>query len=133
MPGRLGEEQRVKREAAEPKTTVRELGQERLEWLEAIRGAKPSTVRDYGCLLREPGTPFRRGDRTTAGRIMAAFGDRPADAVTTAEVSRLLRGLDRERLTPRNVNKHRPGAGRDAPRSATGSRCAGTSGTSRLS
>ena len=38
---------------------------------------------------------------------MAAFGDRPVETVTTAEVSRFLRGLDRERLTPRNVNKHR--------------------------
>ena len=103
----LGEEQRVKREAAERKTTVRELGQEWLEWLEQVRGAKPSTIRDYACLLREPGIAYKRGERTTAGRIMAAFGDRPVEAVTTAEVSRFLRGLDREKLTPRNVNKHR--------------------------
>ncbi len=101
------EEERAKREAAERKTTVRELGQEWLEWLEEVRGAKPSTIRDYRCLLREPGIAFKRGDRKTAGRIMAAFGDRPVDAVTTAEVSRFLRGLDREKLTPRNVNKHR--------------------------
>jgi integrase len=103
----LGDEQRTKREAAERKTTVRELGQEWLEWLEQVRGAKPSTIRDYACLLREPGIPYTRGDRTTAGRIMSAFGDRSVDAVTTAEVSRFLRGLDRENLTPRNVNKHR--------------------------
>jgi hypothetical protein len=51
----VGEEQRVKPEAAERKTTVRELGREWLEWLEEVRGAKPSTVRDYACLLREPG------------------------------------------------------------------------------
>ena len=38
---------------------------------------------------------------------MAAFGDRRYDQVTTAEVSAFLRALDREGLTPRNVNKHR--------------------------
>src|SRR5205085_6815511 len=69
------EEERAKRKATERKTTVRELGQEWLEWLDEVRGAKPSTVRDYACLLREPGIAFKRGDRTTAGRIMAAFGD----------------------------------------------------------
>lgn len=38
---------------------------------------------------------------------MAAFGDRPAAQVTTSEVSRFLRSLDRAGLKPRNVNKHR--------------------------
>jgi integrase len=38
---------------------------------------------------------------------MAALGDRPAAAVTTAELTRFLRSLDDEGLTPRNVNKHR--------------------------
>ena len=103
----LGEGERAKREAEERRVTVRELGQEWLEWLEEVRGAKPSTVRDYAALLRDPGIAYKRGDRSTAGRIMAAFGDRPVEQVTTAEVSRFLRGLDREKLTPRNVNKHR--------------------------
>ena len=103
----LGEGERAKREAEERRVTVRELGQEWLEWLEEVRGAKPSTVRDYAALLRDPGIAYKRGGRSTAGRIMAAFGDRPVEQVTTAEVSRFLRGLDREKLTPRNVNKHR--------------------------
>ncbi|MGI8904100.1 MAG: tyrosine-type recombinase/integrase [Solirubrobacteraceae bacterium] len=103
----LGEGERAKREAAERKVTVRELGREWLEWLEEVRGAKPSTIRDYAALLRDPGIAYKRGDRATAGRIMAAFGDRPVEQVTTAEVSKFLRGLDREKLTPRNVNKHR--------------------------
>lgn len=38
---------------------------------------------------------------------MAALGDRPIGKVTTREVSDFLRSLDREGLTPRNVNKHR--------------------------
>jgi integrase len=93
--------------AAKRKLTVRSIAEEWLCWLEEVRGAKPSTVADYRFLVREPGTQHRRGTRTSAGRIMAAFGDRPASGVTTAEISRFLRSLDREGLTPRNVNKHR--------------------------
>ncbi|HET9720982.1 MAG TPA: hypothetical protein VFP55_12960, partial [Solirubrobacteraceae bacterium] len=84
----LTDEQRAETEAAEHKATVRQLGQEWLEWLAEVRGAKPSTIRDYASLLRDPGIAYKRGQRTTAGRIMAAFGDRPLDEVTTAEVSR---------------------------------------------
>ena len=64
-------------------------------------------MQDYTYLLREPGVAYRRGSRTSAGRIMRALGDRPAEEVTTAEVSRFLRGLDRDGLSARNVNKHR--------------------------
>ena len=38
---------------------------------------------------------------------MAALGDKAAADVTTADVTRFLRSLDAEGLTPRNVNKHR--------------------------
>ena len=100
-----GEERR--REEAERKVTVRELAAQWLEWVTEVRGAKPSTVQDYNYLLREPGIAYRRGHRSSAGRIMRVLGDRPAEEVTTAEVSRFLRELDREGLTPRNVNKHR--------------------------
>jgi integrase len=100
------EAERAQREA-ERVATVRELGREWLQWLAEVRGAKPSTIEDYGFLLREPGQSYRRGTRTSAGRIMAAFADRPLSEVTTAEVSNFLRSLDREELTARNVNKHR--------------------------
>lgn len=103
----LVREQRARREAAERKLTVRELGHEWLCWLEEVRGAKPSTISDYAFLLREPGRSYSRGPRVSSGRIMRAFGDRPAAEVTTAEVSAFLRSLDREGLKPRNVNKHR--------------------------
>ena len=93
--------------------TVRELGAEWLEWLREVRGAKPSTLADYAFLLREPGQKFRRGSRVSAGRIMAAFGDRPAAEVTTRTFRKFLRALDREGLTPRNVNKHRQVLGGD--------------------
>ncbi|MHB8695720.1 MAG: tyrosine-type recombinase/integrase [Solirubrobacteraceae bacterium] len=103
----LADEEAERRRIAEHRVIVRELAAEWLEWLIEVRGAKPSTVADYGFLLREPGHAFRRGGQASPGRIMAAFGDRPAADVTTAEVSRFLRSLDREGLKPRNVNKHR--------------------------
>ena len=88
--------------------TVRgSLGREWLRWLGQVRGAKPATLRDYGALLREPGEKFARGPGKSSGRIMAAFGDMPARDVSTSDVSRFLRTLDEEGLTPRNVNKHR--------------------------
>lgn len=40
------------------------------------------------------------------GRIMARFGDRPIDAMTTREVSNFLRVLDADGLSVRNVNEH---------------------------
>jgi integrase len=103
----LADAARMRRMAAERKITVRELAGEWLSWLKEVRGAKPSTLADYGFLLREPGQLYSRGPRVSAGRIMGAFGDRSVADVTTAEVSAFLRGLDRDGLTPRNVNKHR--------------------------
>jgi integrase len=91
----------------EQELTVRAVAREWLLWLEQVRGAKPATIRDYATLLREPGERFKRGKGTSRGRIMAAFGDVPAAAVTTKDVSRFLRLLDTDGLTPRNVNKYR--------------------------
>ena len=103
----LADEQRRRREAAERKVTVRELAHEWLSWLEQVKGAKPATVADYRWLLREAGERYRRGDGVSHGRIMAALGDRKAADVSTADVTRFLRSLDADGLTPRNVNKHR--------------------------
>jgi integrase len=101
------DEARRARFAAQRSATVRGLADDWLHWLEHIRGVKPSTVRDYETLLREPGQPFRRGAGQSLGRIMGTFGDRFAAEVTTAEVSAFLRRLDDDGLSPRNVNKHR--------------------------
>jgi len=43
--------------AAAAEKTVRALAYEWLGWLEEVWGAKPSTIKDYGFLLREPGCP----------------------------------------------------------------------------
>jgi len=43
--------------------------------LEREKGAKPSTLLDYGYLLTEPGPPRKRGGGCDAGRILKAFGN----------------------------------------------------------
>lgn len=103
----LAERERVAYEAANRPVTVRDLAGEWLAWQRDVKQVKPSTLRDYEALLREPGTPFKRGSRASAGRILAALGDRPIASVRTRDVSAFLRVLDAEGLTPRNVNKYR--------------------------
>jgi integrase len=97
----------AERASLERPATFREIAAEWFVWLEEVKGARPSTLRDYGTLLAEPGTPHRRGSGRCAGRIMAAFGDRPAGEIKTVDVSRYLRGLDRTTMAPRTINKHR--------------------------
>lgn len=87
--------------------TFRRLAHEWLEHLADVRGAKPSTLRDYRSLLAEPGVPYRRGRGTTVGRVMAAIGDVPAAEVTTAQVEKMLAAHGREDVGARSVNKHR--------------------------
>src|SRR5436309_507162 len=73
--------------------TFRELATDYLDWLEKVKGAKPSTLRDHRLLLAEPGEAYRRGNGTSRGLVMAALGDRPAREVTTREVEDLLRSV----------------------------------------
>jgi integrase len=87
--------------------TVRRAAHEWLAWKRDVKGGAPSTLRENDILLREPGTRYKRGSGESKGRIMARFGDRRIDAVTTREVSAFLRELDREGLSARNVNEHR--------------------------
>ena len=73
----FNETERVERERRTRGVTFRELAHGYLEWLEKVRGAKPSTIRSHQSDLAEPGTPHKRGTGTTAGLIMAALGDTP--------------------------------------------------------
>jgi integrase len=95
------------RRAEQRSATFRGLADDWLHWLERIRGIKPSTLRDYRTLLREPGQPYARGNGRSAGRIMRAFGDELVAEISTADVSAFLRELDDAGLSARNVNKHR--------------------------
>lgn len=87
--------------------TFREVASEWLEHLRREQGVKPATLRDYGYLLAEPGTPHRRGEGKSAGLILVSFGDRPVAKITTKEVSAFLRQLDAAGTSPRSVNKYR--------------------------
>jgi integrase len=80
-------------------------------WLDharTVRGIKPSTLADYTAALRQPDyQPKRRGHKPVA-RIMAAFGGRPIDSITSTDISRWLTKLDRDPvLSARTVNKYR--------------------------
>jgi integrase len=87
--------------------TFRELAREWIVYLEREKGAKPSTVVDYGWMLAEPGQPHRRGTGTCPGLLMEALGDRRAAEVTTRDVADFLRKLDQTGFKPRTVNRHR--------------------------
>ena len=87
--------------------TFRELAGEYLEWLEHVKGAKPSTLRDHRLLLAEQGQAYRRGKGTSRGLVMVALGDRPAREVTTREIEELLRSVSSTGVAPRTVNKVR--------------------------
>lgn len=100
-------EELARRAARGERLLFRDVADEWMDWLEHVRGASPATIRDYGCLLREPGHAHARGRGRSAGRIMAAFGDRDIRDITAKEISGFLRRLDDAGLTPRNVNKHR--------------------------
>jgi hypothetical protein len=87
--------------------TFRELAAEYLTWLEDVKGAKPSTLRDHRCQLAERGQAYRRGRGSSRGVILAALGDRPAREVSTREVEDVLRAIASTGVAPRTVNKAR--------------------------
>ena len=85
----------------------RELAGEYLDWLEHVKGAKPSTLRDHRYLLAEPGSAYRRGHGQSRGLVIGALGDRPAREVTTRDVEDLLRSVAATGVSARTVNKTR--------------------------
>ena len=93
--------------AANRPPTFREVAQSWLQWHDELSGATPKTREDYRYMLADPGTPWKRGTGTYAGVIMDAFGDRPAQDITTLEIRKFLVSLDRAGKKARNVNKHR--------------------------
>jgi integrase len=103
----FNETERVDHERRTRGATFRELAHGYLEWLEKVRGAKPSTIRSHQSDLAEPGTPHKRGTGTTAGLIMAALGDRPAAKITPTEVEALLRTVAATDVSARTVNRAR--------------------------
>src|SRR5947209_2714801 len=73
---------------------------------EHTKRLKPASLRNYDAMLSPTGERPRHGGQRVA-RIMRAFGDRRIAEITTADIERFLRGLDRAGLAARNVNSHR--------------------------
>jgi integrase len=112
--------ERTEQERRSRGATFRDVAHAYLQWLEAVRGAKPATLVSHRSVLGEPGTPFKGGHGTTNGHVMAALGDRPAAQVTTQEIEALLTTISQRttcrpsmkgelprKVTPRTVNKYR--------------------------
>ena len=95
------------RERRSQGATFRELANAYLDWLEHVKGAAPSTLRQHRSDLAEPGVPYKRGSRVLAGHIMRAFGDKPAAKVTAADVDKLLNTIADTGVAPRTVNRYR--------------------------
>ena len=87
--------------------TFRVVAHEYLRWLEDVRGAKPSTLRDHRSTLSEPDVAVRGGRAKTNGHVMRALGDRPAAEVTPREVENMLASVEKTGAGPRTVNKYR--------------------------
>jgi len=80
------------------------------EWAEQTKRLKPATLRSYDALLAAAGLRPRNGG-PRAARIMRAFADRRIAEITTAEIERFLRGLDRDvcrRATSTPTGRHSP-------------------------
>jgi integrase len=99
--------ERVEREHRTRGVTFREVAQAYLQWLADVAGAKPATLRDHGYVLGDPGIPYKHGTGTTAGRVMAALGDRPAAKLTTREIEAVLRTVNATGASASTVNKYR--------------------------
>src|ERR1039457_800938 len=78
-----------------------------LVFLEREKGAKPSTLIDYGWMVAEPGQPHRRGTGRAPGLLMGALGDHPIATMTTRDVATFLRSLDEGEAKPRTINRYR--------------------------
>jgi integrase len=101
------EREEVERERRARGVTFREVAQDYMRWLEDVKRAKPSSLRDRESVLAEPGAPYRRGVGTVNGQVMAALGDRPASEITTREVNKLLCKVAAGGGSASTVNKYR--------------------------
>jgi integrase len=100
----------VEREREERRTRgimFRELAADYLVWLERVRGAKPSTLRQHRSDLAEPGIERPRFGGVTTGYIMRAIGEVPAANVTVEDIEALLQAYADTGVAPRSVNRVR--------------------------
>ena len=99
--------ERAERERRAKGIIFRELAGAYMDWMENVKAAKPSTLRDYRSVLAEPDVDYVRGKGSTLGRTMKALGDKSAREVTTRDVEELLTSVAEDGVSPRTVNKVR--------------------------
>src|ERR687897_1369021 len=68
----LAERAAAAERAANAPPTFRTVAHAYLDWLERVRAAKPSTLRDHRYLLAEPGAVHRRTSKTHRGLVIKA-------------------------------------------------------------
>lgn len=100
------ERDRIAAEQAAKGMTFRELANGYLNWMETVRGARPSTLRAHRSLLAEP-RPYARGVGKTSAYVMKALGDRAASEITTEEVEALLERKAATGVSGATVNRTR--------------------------
>lgn len=79
-------------------------------WLhhqEHVNRVKPSTLRDLKSVLAEPGVARKRGTDRTKGRVLRAFGDKPAGSITVEDVDAFLDSVAADGVSIRTVNRYR--------------------------
>jgi integrase len=99
--------ERVEHERRTRGVTFREVAHAYLDWLQDVKGAKPSTLADHRYLLGEPGVLYKRRKGESAGHIMAKLGDLSAARISVRDIDALLTTVSRAGGSARNVNKHR--------------------------
>ena len=87
--------------------TFRQLIEAWLHKLETVDDVKPSTLKSYGFMLAEPGTPHKRGGGKARGHVMAALGDMPLTTITTADVAAVLDRVAADGVKRATVNRYR--------------------------
>jgi integrase len=103
----FAERDRIEHERKLRGMTFRELAHGYIDWLERIKGSKPSTVASHRLLLADAGKAHRRGGGTSPGLIMAALGDKPVKAITPADVEGLLDVVAATGVKPATINRTR--------------------------
>ena len=87
------------------KVTFRQVTQ---DWLATnVSSWSATTARNYRAICREADRQPRRRGRKSRGWRTSHFGGVAVGEITSAEIRRFLRGLDRGGLTPRTINVYR--------------------------
>ena len=98
--------ERIETERRTRGVTFRDVAAGYLDNLERVKGAKPSTLRDYKYLLAEPGTLARRRSGVLRSHILSAIGDKPCAKIKASDILALRDTITATGVSARTWNKH---------------------------